>query len=181
MKGVIFTHLQEMVETQMGFSVWDDVIEACELGSEGIFVSTLLYPDEELFAIVGALSEKAAIPAEDLVEAFGFYLFPKLHESIPASVFAPGSMWEMLDGLDSIIHMEVRKLDKHAETPRITVKSSTDNEKVLEYRSDKKLCRLAIGMLKSAAEVFHEKLSISMPVCMHDGHDCCELVVTRDA
>lgn len=180
MKGVIFTHLQEMVETQLGFQMWNDVLDACDLASEGVFVSTLSYPDEELFAIVGALSEKTSTPASDLVEAFGIYLFPRLHESIPPEVFQPGSMWEMLEGLDSIIHMEVKKLDKQAETPSILVVESDDNRMVLEYRSAKKLCWLALGMLKSASDVFQENLEVTMPQCMHDGHDCCHLVVTRN-
>lgn len=180
MKGVILTHLQEMVESQLGFQMWNDVIDASDLPSEGVFVATLIYPDEELFAIVGELSAKTGIPANDLVESFGQYLFPKLHKSLPPEVFAPGNMWQMLEGLDSIIHMEVKKLDKEAETPSILVTESSDNKMVLEYRSAKKLCRLALGMLKSAAEVFNEDLSFDMPVCMHDGHDHCQLVVTRN-
>ena len=89
-------------------------------------------------------------------------------------------MWEMLEGLDSIIHMEVKKLNKQAETPSIVVKSSSENEMVLEYRSAKKLCWLALGMLKSAAEVFQEDMTISMPLDMHEGEDHCQLVVTRN-
>jgi hypothetical protein len=179
-KGVIFTHLQEMVETQMGFQMWNDVIDGCALATDGVFISTEFYPDEELFAIVSALSEKTAVPANDLVEAFGVYLFPKLHASVPPEVFEPKTMWEMLEGLDSIIHMEVKKLNKEAETPSIVVKSSSENEMVLEYRSAKKLCWLALGMLKSAAEVFQEDMTISMPLDMHEGEDHCQLVVTRN-
>lgn len=179
MKGVIFTHLQEMIESQQGFQVWNAILERCDLPSEGVFVSTEQYPDEELFAIVDELSAVSGLSVNDLLGAFGEYLFPNLHKSVPSEIFAPLTLWELLEGLDSIIHMEVKKLDKKAQTPTLTVKRSSDKEVVLEYRSTKKLCHLAMGMLKGAAEVFDEKVTLAMPVCMQDGHSCCELVITR--
>jgi len=36
-----------------------------------------------------------------------------------------------------------------------------------------------MGMLKSAANMFAEEVTLAMPVCIHDGHDYCELVITR--
>lgn len=179
MKGVIFTHLQEMIESEQGFQVWDAILEHCDLASGGVFVTTERYPDEELFAIVTELSTVTDTAINDLLGLFGEYLFVNLHKSMPAEVFAPLTLWDLLKGLDSIIHMEVKKLDKKAQPPTLTVKRSSDHEMVLEYRSTKKLCYLAMGMLKSAANMFAEDVTLAMPVCIHDGHDHCELVITR--
>jgi len=178
-KGVIFTHLQEMIEAEQGFQVWDAILERCDLASGGVFVTTERYPDEELFAIVTELSTVTDTAINDLLGLFGEYLFVNLHKSMPAEVFAPLTLWDLLKGLDSIIHMEVKKLDKKAQPPTLTVKRSSDHEMVLEYRSTKKLCYLAMGMLKSAANMFAENVTLAMPVCIHDGHDHCELVITR--
>ncbi|MDA8962941.1 heme NO-binding domain-containing protein [Pseudomonadales bacterium] len=179
MKGVIFTHLQEMIESQQGFQVWDAILAHCDLPSGGVFVSTERYPDDELFAIVTELSVVTNTPINDLLGTFGEYLFVNLHKSMSPDVFAPSSLWDLLKGLDSIIHMEVKKLDKKAQPPTLIVKRSSDHEMVLEYRSTKKLCYLAMGMLKSAANMFAEEVTLTMPVCIHDGHDYCELVITR--
>ena len=179
MKGVIFTHLQEMIESQQGFQVWDGILENCALASEGVFVTTELYPDEELFAIVAEWSAVTGIEVNDLLGSFGEYLFLNLHQSMSPEIFAPLTLWDLLKGLDSIIHMEVKKLDKKAQTPTLTVMRSSEQEMVLEYRSTKKLCRLAMGMLKGAAHMFKEDVTLAMPICMHDGHDHCELVITR--
>ena len=142
MKGVIFTHLQEMIESEQGFQVWDAILERCDLASGGVFVTTERYPDEELFAIVTELSTVTDTAINDLLGLFGEYLFVNLHKSMPAEVFAPLTLWDLLKGLDSIIHMEVKKLDKKAQPPTLTVKRSSDHEMVLEYRSTKKLCYL---------------------------------------
>ena len=79
MKGVIFTHLQEMIESQQGFQVWNAILERCDLPSEGVFVSTEQYPDEELFSIVDELSAVSGLSVNDLLGAFGEYLFPNSH------------------------------------------------------------------------------------------------------
>ncbi|MBT5923483.1 MAG: heme NO-binding domain-containing protein [Cellvibrionales bacterium] len=179
MKGVIFTHLQEMIESEQGFQVWDAILERCDLASGGVFVATERYPDEELFAIVTELSTVTDTAINDLLGVFGEYLFVNLHKSMPPEVFAPLTLWDLLKGLDSIIHMEVKKLDKKAQPPSLTVVRSSDKEMVLEYRSAKKLCHLAMGMLKSAAAMFDEDVTLAMPLCIHDGHDHCELVITR--
>jgi hypothetical protein len=178
-KGVIFTHLQEMIESEQGFQVWDAILERCDLASGGVFVATERYPDEELFAIVTELSTVTDTAINDLLGVFGEYLFVNLHKSMPPEVFAPLTLWDLLKGLDSIIHMEVKKLDKKAQPPSLTVVRSSDKEMVLEYRSSKKLCHLAMSMLKSAAAMFDEDVTLAMPLCIHDGHDHCELVITR--
>ena len=179
MKGVIFTHLQEMIESEQGFQAWDAILERCDLASGGVFVATERYPDEELSAIVTELSAVTDTAINDLLGVFGEYLFVNLHKSMPPEVFAPLTLWDLLKGLDSIIHMEVKKLDKKAQPPTLTVKHASEKQMVLEYRSTKKLCHLAMGMLSSAAKMFKEDVTLSMPICIHDGHDHCELVITR--
>ena len=82
MKGVIFTHLQEMIESQQGFQVWDAILERCDLPSGGVFVSTERYPDDELFAIVTELSAVTGTTINELLGSFGEYLFINLHKSM---------------------------------------------------------------------------------------------------
>ena len=74
MKGAIFNALQEFVEQGHGYQVWDDALTNTTLPSHGIYTSTKQYDDSELFAIVGYLSEKLAVPIPDLVRAFGVFI-----------------------------------------------------------------------------------------------------------
>ena len=56
MKGMVFSMLGEMVEDRFGYDMWDDLIEMTQPASDGVYVSTELYPDEELTAYVAAMS-----------------------------------------------------------------------------------------------------------------------------
>lgn len=179
MKGAVFTTLQEMVETQMSMDMWDELIDECDLPSEGIYTSAEMYADEEIFMLVGKLVEKTGIPAPDLLDAFGKYLFGKLHNSIASSIELPSNFFDYMEKVDSVIHVEVKKLDARAETPEVTVESRDDKQMVIRYYSPKKLCHLAMGLLKGAAELFNENISISMPKCMHEGENACQLLIER--
>ena len=184
MKGVIFTILQDMIESQMGIAMWDDIVCSSDLKSEGIYTSAESYDDEEVFTIVAKVVEKTGIGAPQLLEQFGQYLFPRLHSMLPKEMFVSDTFFNFLCSIDSVIHVEVKKLDESAELPEISVgeadpHNQNDKTIVLHYRSSKKLCHLAIGLLKGAAVAFSENVEISMPKCMHEGHDHCELILVR--
>lgn len=179
MKGAIFTNLQDLVESQMGIELWDEIIESCDLASEGIYTFSKYYPDEEILQIVAALSEKTKIAVPELLQVFGKFLFAGLHKSIPDSVGKLGNLFDYLASVHSIIHVEVRKLDTEAEVPELDVMERSETRLVLAYRSPKNLCFLAIGLIEGVAELFDEKVLIAMPVCKHDGASHCELVIEK--
>jgi len=78
--------------------------------------------------------------------------------------------------LNEIIHPEVRKLYPGAEAPDFGFRRSAPNELELEYRSKKKMCALAEGLIHGAADVFGEKAVIEQPRCMHRGDESCLMV-----
>ncbi len=175
MKGAIFTILQDMIEDQMGIDVWQDIISTSDLPSGGVYTSAQHYDDEEVFVIVGALAEKTGLPAEQLLEAYGEYLFDKLHSSLPSDMRLPESYFDYLESVHTQIHVEVRKLDANASLPELALINRSETAATLEYRSKLKLCYLAIGLLKGSATFFNENVNVSMPRCMHEGADCCHL------
>ncbi len=179
MKGAIFTNLQEMVEDSMGFEVWDQLIESCDLPSGGVYTSSKTYDDAEAIALVGALSAHTGAPASELLRSFGKYLFSRLHGSIQHALELPGNLFDYLASVDTIIHVEVKKLDSEAETPELSVISQDENQLSLAYRSPKQLCHLAIGLIEGTAEMFGETVNIDMPVCTEHGGDHCKIVITR--
>ena len=46
------------------------------------------------------------------------------------------------------------------------------------YRSQRKLCALAEGLIEGAAEQFGETVTIRHPQCMHRGDEHCRLELT---
>jgi hypothetical protein len=179
MKGIVFNLLSEMVEEKFGLQAWDAVLD--KAGSEGLYVATETYADEELLALVAAGSELTGIPANDLVRAFGQFMIPRFAEHY--SVFFEGhaNLKEFLLTVDSVIHVEVRKLYPEAGLPEFTYDDGRPDKLTMMYRSPRKLCALAEGLIEGSAAHFDQPCTIYHEVCMHKGADHCalELEFTR--
>jgi hypothetical protein len=173
MKGVVFNLLEEMVEQEFGLEVWEALLDAT--GQDGVFVSTETYSDEQLVSLVVAAHEKSGIPVNDLIRAFGKFMFPRFHQQNPG-FFKPGmTLKEFLLSVDQVIHVEVRKLHPDAGLPQFQYESETDAELTMIYSSPRKMCMLAEGLVCGAAEHFQTEYSLDHSECMHDGADACRL------
>ncbi len=178
MKGIVFTLFNELVENQFGLVVWDKLLETVNPASEGIYTAGETYPDEELFALVQALSDHTQIPAPDLVRAFGVFMFPHLSERYPGFVTDQSSLKVFLKTVHDVIHVEVKKLFPEAGLPVIEYQDPSDKALVMLYRSPRKLCHLSEGLITGASKHFKTEVTIAHPICMHKGSDHCRLELT---
>ncbi|WP_372765795.1 heme NO-binding domain-containing protein [Pseudoalteromonas sp.] len=178
MKGAIFNALQEFVEENHGYQLWDEALTNNTLESHGIYTSTKQYQDVELFAIIGYLSEQLEVPIPDLVRTFGEYLFPLLMSLAPDEAQNAPSLRTFLMMVDELIHVEVKKLDKEAQLPEFSYGGDSGDNLTMLYRSPRKLCFLSEGLILGAAKHFKESVSVSQNSCMHQGADCCEIEIT---
>lgn len=172
MKGSIFIALNEMVIEQHGLASWLNIIDAAN--SDGVFVATENYPDEQILALVSAYCDLFKLPADKVLVHFGHYLFGALHQNFPRFANSHKNFFDFIASIDGVIHVEVHKLDEHAITPDIKVQQVSATEAQLSYQSARKLCHLAEGLLHGAAEHFEIALDISQSSCMHDGADACQ-------
>ncbi len=180
MKGAVFTIFQEMIEEKFGMECWEALLKKSDLPSGGIYTSAEIYDDKEILALVTALSEYSGLPAPDLIEAFGRYLFPVLAHSLPPGMTDYPDLWSLLDGVDSVIHVEVRKLYPDAITPKIVITERVDEDSIkLMYQSPRKMCLLAIGLIHQAAERYSDTVTIKHECCMNEGADHCLLTVQK--
>lgn len=176
MKGAVFTYLQDFVEETHGLAAWDDAIEQCNLPSEGLYVSTQYYDVNELYQLVTHFSNKLHVSPNALVRTFGRYIFPKLFQSLGQERYENATLFQFLKDVDKIIHVEVKKLNPEVGLPQFRYESG-DTSLTMVYRSERQLCYLAEGLIMGAAEQFKQKITITHPKCMHDGHEECHLVV----
>lgn len=176
MKGVVFTMLSEMVESKFGYEAWDAAISNTAPESNGIYVSTGTYADNELLGYVADLSKQTNILPEDLLFAFGHYMIGKFKEVHP-SFFEGHTARSFLKSVDSVIHVEVQKLHPEAILPRFTYEDGPEGELIMNYHSPRNLCALAKGLITGAAEVFSTPIEIAHPQCMLDGANSCILVL----
>lgn len=176
MRGLIFNHLADMVEEQFGLETWDAILD--ESGQEGVYVAAENYPTEALVSLVAAAHKLSGIPVNDLVKAFGEYMFPKFIASNPQFVTPEMTLKEFLLSVDRTIHVEVRKLHPDANLPQFSYKDENDNELTMYYNSERKLCHLAEGLIAGAAKYFNTSYTLDHPECMHDGAKECTLHLT---
>jgi hypothetical protein len=80
--------------------------------------------------------------------------------------------------LDDVIHAEVRKLYPEAAPPDFWFEHQDDRVLVVHYRSERRLCALAEGMIVGVAAHYAEHVSIAHEACMLDAADHCVLRVT---
>lgn len=177
MQGIIFTALSDMVIEKLGMDVWDQLLDDANVPSQGVYTSGGRYEDAELLTLVGLLSERTGIAAPDLVRSFGEYLFAKLYASLPPSLQHCTDLRQFLLAIDNTIHKEVKRVYPDSYLPSFSYDDSDANQLTMHYRSKRKLCFAAEGLIAGAAQQFGETVQIDHPVCMHQGADHCCLIV----
>jgi len=178
MKGIVFTTFNDMVEQEIGIDVWEKILDSVNPESNGVYTSVEDFPDDELFAMVGELSEQTGTPVLELVRAFGQYLFHALAMKHPVFVDEKPDFIEFLKSIEDVIHKEVEKLYPNPNLPSLKWEQSEPNSITLFYKSPRKLCHLAEGLIKGAAKQYGVEYTFEHPVCMHDGHDHCRFEIT---
>lgn len=179
MKGVVFTTLNDLVEDRFGLSTWDELLERS--GSPGIYTTAGTYPDQELFTLVGGLSELLQVDADKLVRTFGEFMFNKLASHYPHGLGDSLRTRDLLLRVHSLIHVEVKKLYPDAELPTFEYETPGPSELVMIYRSHRKLCSLAEGLIEGAARHYGEHVTVHQARCMHHGDDHCRLEMSFEA
>jgi predicted hydrocarbon binding protein len=179
MKGFIYTTFNDMVENRIGIACWESLLDKVKPASGGIYTSVEDFPDEELVAMLGHLSASTGTPVDELLTSFGQYLFHALVMKHPVFVTDKTDLFEFLKSIDGVIHKEVEKLYQNANLPVIDCEQSAPDMLLLHYRSPRKLCHLADGLIRGAAKQFNTEVLIAHDVCMHDGNDHCEFRIVR--
>ena len=164
MLGIIFTNLVEMIETKVSYEMADEILQEANLSSDGIFTSVGHYPLEDVVEIVTLLSKKTDIPPDDLIFAFGKYLFVKLMEGHKHIVSADVTLFELLAQLDSKIHVEVLKLYPNATLPTFSILNEGPGMIQMLYQSPRQLETLASGLIQGGAEYFNTTVDVDMVI-----------------
>jgi hypothetical protein len=175
MKGVVFNLLEQLVARDFGEDTWDGLLAASEL--DGVYTSLGSYPDEDLTKLVGAATDALDMPADDVVRWFGRNALPLFAVHYPQLFEPHDSTRSFVLTLNDIIHPEVRKLYPGADVPEFDFEVR-EGVLVMGYRSPRKLCSFAEGLLLGAADHYGEQVTIEQPSCMKRGDDQCVIEIT---
>lgn len=169
MKGIVFTEFLDMVEGQFGLDTVDEIIEASNLPSEGVYTSVGTYEFNEMVALLTSLHTKVKIPVDDLLQAFGHYLFSSLGKAHPEVIQSYTSPIGLLYSIEDHIHVHVQKLYPDAELPSFKILEKTDTSISMVYTSSRGLYRLALGLIEKCFEHFNTTSQVSFELLKEDG------------
>lgn len=169
MKGIIFTEFLEMVETRFGLEVVDSIIDNSDLPSEGIYTSVGTYDFNEMISLITNLGNEVKVPVNDLIYAFGLYLFSSLLRAHPEVVESYKSPIGLLYSIEDHIHVHVKKLYPDSELPTFKILEKTDSSLSMIYSSSRGLYRLAHGLMEKTFEHFNGSAQITYELLKEDG------------
>jgi hypothetical protein len=160
MKGMVFTEFLEMVESKFSAHMVDDIIEEANLPHGGAYTSVGAYDHSELVTLVSALSKRTDIAVPSLVHAFGEHLFVRFTQLFPRFFVEVTSAMDFLEGIEGVIHPEVRKLYPDAQLPSFVCTRSSNGLEMV-YSSPRHFGDLAEGLIQGAVKHFGEAIQVS--------------------
>ena len=162
MKGFIFTNFLDFVEKSNGLDMVDEMLSECDLASEGVYSAFNSYEFDELVSLLTFVSKKTGIEPQVLLEAFDRFVFPYLIGKHSYIVEKYSNALDLIAGIESHIHTEVKKLYEDAELPAFSVVEKTQNSLTLIYTSSRGLTYFAIGLMRETLDFFKVKGKVSM-------------------
>lgn len=178
MKGIIFSLFEQFITETFGDETYEEILTACPLKTKEPFIGPGSYPDEDLFSLVSRAVEISGMALPDALRAFGRFCVPKLADKFPDLVKPYSSPKELLMKVDSIIHVEVKKLYKDAETPEFIYEDPAPDRLIMQYKSGRKLCYFMEGLIDGVADVFRSPITHRQRHCMLEGGELCEFELT---
>ena len=160
MKGMVFTEFLEMVDSKFSSNMVDDIIEDSALPSGGAYTAVGTYDHSELVTMVGALALRTGLPTPALVNAFGLHLFGRFHALYPRFFGGVTSALDFLEGIETVIHTEVRKLYPDAQLPQFDCARNVDGLDMV-YSSPRHFGDLAEGLIDGAMAHFGDAVSVN--------------------
>lgn len=161
MHGTILTLLKRYVQTQYDHATWVRLVEASGIHRSDFEVHEV-YPDEELYALVGRAAEMAGVSPEELHEKFGEYLVPDIMLMYGKLVNPEWQTLEMVENTERFMHTHVRAQNAGHTPPVLQVKRLGENELQVDYVSPRRMGALAVGIIRGLAVYYNEEHRIEV-------------------
>lgn len=181
MHGTIFFELKKYVETKLGGqAAWDKLVSEAELGARTYEVMAD-YPDSDAIQLISTASRITEVPVPALLEDFGEFIAPDLLQMYGGVINPTWKTLDVIEHTETQIHSVVRLHNREAHPPDLRCVRTSDNDVVIHYNSQRRMCDVAKGIAKGLAKYYEENISISESSCMLKGDPTCTIHITRIA
>ncbi|MHB8611981.1 MAG: heme NO-binding domain-containing protein [Candidatus Dormibacteraceae bacterium] len=176
MQGIFLDALERFVVQELGET---GLLQARALTGRGTnrYVFDATYPDGEMIAIVQSVSDANGLPPEAILQQFAEGLVPSL---LDVYGFLVNPNWTFVDFLlntEAVIHKAVRLNAPSAKPPAILARIAALDTVAITYRSTRRLCSIAKGIIRGSATHYKVKVAISEGRCMLRGDPECVITV----
>jgi hypothetical protein len=178
-QGVIFDELEKYVVRELGQTGLSRIRDLTGRGNGG-YQFDKSYPDDELFVMLRGLVEATKRPPQEIVEEFGEVLAVGLLDVYGFLVDPRWSFLEFLLNTELVIHAGVKLNTPGAKPPLIQALRAGPETVKISYRSKRRLCPLAKGIIRGAAAHYKVQIVLSEDVCMLRGDSECVITVAAE-
>lgn len=179
MHGIVHAELREYVVERFGADGWARAVDRAGLGAR-TYSPTASYPDEELLALVLAVSRISGDPLDDVLTGFGVAIVPGLLGTYSAFIDPRWGAADVLEHVERVVHRTIRLQDPQATPPYLTAERRTDDEVLIRYTSPRRLCAFGKGLIHGVADHYGRRATIHDEACMHRGDEACVLRVVLE-
>ncbi len=178
MLGFFFTELKQFVIQELSESAWIEVLGKVGLGSKDSYMNGLYYPDEDMMRIVVGVSNMTGMSIDQVLKEYGTFVGKDLFTAYKPLIDPSWKTLDFIENVEETIHQVVRARNRKASPPKLVCNRLTDREIVIDYRSERKLCRVAQGIALGVANHYNEPIEIVEETCMHRGDSSCKIWVS---
>ena len=177
MQGVIFDQLERYAVRELGDGALARIRNLTGSRATGYRFDSN-YPDEGFRMILGTVAEATGRTMEEVAEDFGRSLVPALFDIYGFLVDPSWNFFEFLLKTETTIHRGVKLNSRGARPPVIQAVLIGSKNIKISYRSERRLCRVAIGIIRGAASRYGVEISIAEELCMLRGDPECLIAVS---
>ena len=178
MLGFFFTELKQFVVQELSESAWIEILGKVGLASKDSYMNGLYYPDEDMSRIVVGVSNMTGMSIDQVLTEYGTYVGKDLFSAYKPLIDPSWKTLDFLEHVEESIHQVVRARNRKASPPRLVCNRLTSRELVIDYRSERKLCRVARGIALGVAGHYGEAIEIVEETCMHKGDPSCKIWIS---
>ena len=176
-QGVFLDGLERYAIRKIGLSELERIQAKIGRGHTGYSFDTA-YADDEVGLIVQGIAEATGRQPDEILQEFAEDLVPTL---LDIYGFVIDSSWTFVDFLlrtESVIHKAVRLNAPSAKPPAIQARRIGSDTVAIAYRSERRLCAVAKGIIRGCATHYRTPVVIGEESCMLKGDPDCVLIVS---
>ncbi len=179
MHGIVHAEFREYVVQTLGSEGWARSVDRAGLAGR-TYSPNASYPDEELLALVLAVSHISGEPLDAVLTSFGRAIVPALLTTYAAFVDQRWDAADVLEHVERVVHRTIRLQDPEATPPYLTAERRAADEVLIRYTSPRRLCAFGKGLVHGLASHYGRSATIHDEACMHRGDDACLLRVVLE-